>query len=372
LSATGQSLRRHWPLYLGGLLVALLAWSAFSAHGGTPEPTAGEHLSHGAVVLDSALLVFREGLETILVLAAVTASMVGAAQVYRRPIALGAAAGFLASVATWFLAAWVLGQLGGGGLAVQAATGLLAVIVLLVVMNWFFHKVYWTGWIQNRNKHKKKILSRSGEGIDGRRAAMWGLVLLGVTSVYREGFEVVLFLQNLRLTYGAGTVLEGVALGLVLTAGVGVVTFLAHKHMPYKRMLVLTGVMLGVVLIVMVGESVQEMQLAGWLPETTVALAIPGWIGLWFAVFPTVEGLVAQALAAALVLGSYFGAEYWRIKRPRRKAMAAETREGAPAASPRLNPEAPRIGEPVEAEPRSVTSAARAQRASINEATTAS
>ena len=114
------------------------------------------------MVLDSALLVFREGLETILVLAAVTASMVGATKVYRRPIALGAAAGFLASVATWFLAAWVLGQLGAGGLAVQAATGLLAVIVLLVVMNWFFHKVYWTGWIQNRNKHKKAILSRDG------------------------------------------------------------------------------------------------------------------------------------------------------------------------------------------------------------------
>src|ERR1700759_4273870 len=153
LTAPSESLRRHWPLYLGGLIVALLGWSAISAHGGTPEPTAGDHLSHGAVALDSALLAFREGLETILVLAAVTASMVGAAEVYRRPIALGAGAASRPSVAPWFLAAWVLGQLGGGGLAVQAATGLLAVIVLLVVMNWFFHKVYWTGWIQNRNKH---------------------------------------------------------------------------------------------------------------------------------------------------------------------------------------------------------------------------
>jgi len=351
LTAIYNSARRHWPLYLGALLVALLAWSAFDAHGGTPEPGAGEHLSHGAVVVDSALLVFREGLETILVLAAVTASMVGAKQVYRRPIALGAAVGFLASVATWFLAAWVLGQLGAGGLAVQAATGLLAVIVLLVVMNWFFHKVYWTGWIQNRNKHKKKILSRSE--IDGRRAVMWGLILLGLTSVYREGFEVVLFLQNLRLTYGAGTVLEGVALGLSLTAAVGVITFLAHKHMPYKRMLVLTGVMLGVVLIVMVGESVQEMQLAGWLPETMVPLSIPGWVGLWFAVFPTVEGLVAQALAAALVLGSYFGAEWWRVKRPRRKALAQ-----APVAGPTLNPDAPRIvGEAREPRPQPSISA---------------
>ncbi|HJZ35936.1 MAG TPA: FTR1 family protein, partial [Solirubrobacterales bacterium] len=192
MTAINGSLRRHWPLYLGALLVALLAWSAFDAHGGTPEPTAGDHLSHGAVVLDSALLVFREGLETILVLAAVTASMVGATEVYRRPIAIGAGTGFLASVATWFLAAWVLGQLGGGGLAVQAATGLLAVIVLLVVMNWFFHKVYWTGWIANRNRHKRELVSRAG--IDGKRATMLGLIALGVTSVYREGFEVVLFL----------------------------------------------------------------------------------------------------------------------------------------------------------------------------------
>ncbi len=155
-------------------MVALLAWSAFSAHGGTPEPSANQHLSHGAVVLDSALLVFREGLETILVLAAVTASMVGAAQVYRRPIALGAATGFLASVATWFLAAWVLGQLGGSGLAVQAATGLLAVIVLLVVMNWFFHKVYWTGWIQNRNRQKKKILSAPSPAVSTAAAPRCG------------------------------------------------------------------------------------------------------------------------------------------------------------------------------------------------------
>jgi high-affinity iron transporter len=350
LTAIRNSPRRHWPLYLGGLLVALLLWSALDARGGTPEPTAGDHLSHGAVVLDSALLVFREGLETILVLAAVTASMVGATEVYRRPIAIGAGTGFLASVATWFLAAWVLGQLGGSGLAVQAATGLLAVIVLLVVMNWFFHKVYWTGWIANRNRHKREILSGAGT-VDGRRAAMWGLVLLGVTSVYREGFEVVLFLQNLRLSYGAGVVLEGVVLGLALTALVGGITFFAHRHLPYKRMLVLTGVMLGVVLIVMVGESIQEMQLAGWLPETTVALSIPGWVGLWFAIFPTVEGLVAQALAAALVLGSYFGAEYWRVKRPRRRALAGEagrpaagSTADAPVHGPALNPTAPRIG----------------------------
>ena len=57
-------------------------------------------------------------------------------------------------------------------------------------------------------------------------------------------------------------------------------------------MLVLTGIMLGGVLLVMVGEQAQEMQLAHWLPTTPIpwlANLIPGWMGLWFSVFPTVE-----------------------------------------------------------------------------------
>jgi high-affinity iron transporter len=325
MSAVKESLARRWPLYLVGLGAILLAWSALGASGGVPDPTASDaHLSHGAVIIDSGLLVFREGLETILVLAAITASMLGANAVYRKPVTAGAGGGFAATLITWFAAIWLIGQLGGGGLAVQAATGLLAVLVLLVVMNWFFHRVYWTGWIANHHRRRRRLLDRAG--VDPLRATMLGLILLGFTSVYREGFEVVLFLQNLRLGYGSTTVLEGAALGLALTIGVGALTFLAHHRFHYKRMLVITGVLLGVVLIVMVGESVQEMQLAGWLPTTTVPLAIPGWVGLWFAVFPTVEGLVAQALAAGLVIGSYYGAEYIRVRRPRSRGEAVAVR----------------------------------------------
>jgi high-affinity iron transporter len=80
-------------------------------------------------------------------------------------------------------------------------------------------------------------------------------------------------------------------------------------------MLVATGILLGFVLLVMVGESVQEMQLAGWIPTTPIGVGFPGFVNLWFAAFPTVEGLAAQALAAALVVGSYFAAE--RVRRPR-------------------------------------------------------
>ncbi len=311
--------RSAWSI-VAALALAALTWKAITAPDGVADPTApGAHLSPGAVVVNSGLLVFREGLEAVLVLAAFTASFVGRDRKLRRPVAGGAVLALVASVATWFVAIGVIGALGGPGLDVQAATGLLAVAVLLVVMNWFFHKIYWTGWISAHNKRRRSLTN----GPDAGRRALLGLALLGFTAVYREGFEVVLFLQNLRITAGSRAVLEGVALGLALTVAVGVVTFSLQQRLPYKRMLVVTGALLGFVLLVMVGESIQEMQLAGWLPAHSIGVAFPGFVGLWFAVFPTVEGILAQLFAAVLVLGSYFLAEHLRVQRPRARAEQA-------------------------------------------------
>jgi high-affinity iron transporter len=315
-------LRRAAWAAVAAAAIAALSWKAITAPQGVPDPTEpGPQLGHGAVVVDSSLLVFREGLEAVLVLAAFTASFVGANRTLRRPVAGGAGLALAASVATWFAAIWAIGALGGPGLDVQAATGLLAVAVLLVVMNWFFHKVYWTGWIAAHNRRRRRLQGMPG----AQRRLLLGLALLGFTAVYREGFEIVLFLQNLRLEYGSWTVLEGVAIGLVLTAAVGVITFMFQQRLPYRRMLVATGVLLGFVLLVMVGESVQELQLAGWLPTHELGVSFPGFMGLWFAVFPTVEGLVAQVLAALLVVGSYAVAEELRVRRPRRRAELAAT-----------------------------------------------
>ena len=310
--------RAAWSM-VAAAAIAALGWKAITAPNGVPDPTApGAHLSHGAVIVDSALLVFREGLEAVLVLAAFTASFVGANRALRKPVAAGASVALGVSVITWFVAIWIIGALGGPGLDVQAATGLLAVAVLLVVMNWFFHKVYWTGWIAAHNRRRRELQGTPG----AQRRLLLGLAILGFTAVYREGFEIVLFLQNLRITAGSGTVLEGVALGLALTAAVGIVTFRLQHRLPYRRMLIATGVLLGFVLLVMVGESVQELQLAGWLPTHSLGVSFPGWMGLWLALFPTVEGVVAQVLAALLVIGSYFLAEEVRVRRPRRRAAA--------------------------------------------------
>jgi high-affinity iron transporter len=311
------------------LAAVLLGWHA---QGGTTDPTdlpPGRSLSHTTVVIDSAILVFREGLETILVLAAVTASFLGANRLYRRPVAAGGAAAILASVATWFLVVWFIGQFHGGEFDVQAATGLPAVIVLLIVMNWFFHKVYWTGWISNHHKRRRGLLS--GDSDSNRRRLLLGLALLGFTSVYREGFEIVIFLQNLRELYGTSVVLEGVAIGLLFTAAAGVLTFGLHQRLPYKRLLVITGVMLLFVLVVSVGEEVNEMQLAGWIGTSEIhGLHIPAWMGTWFSLFNNWETFAGQAIALALVIGSYLGAQYVRAWRPRRLGREAAARAQAP------------------------------------------
>ena len=301
------------------LVAGVMVWQAVTS-GGVPDPAA-RNLSPAAAVLNSGILVFREGLEAILVLAAVTAGLFRERGDHWRPVAAGSGAALLATVATWFIVVALISAVNAPALDVQAGTGLLAIVVLLVVMNWFFHKIYWTGWIGLHHRSRKRTLERS----DGNKSAVYlGLALLGFTAIYREGFEVVLFLQNLRIEVGSGAVLKGTAIGLALTSIVAALTFVAHKRLPYKKMLIATGVLLGVVLIVMVGESAQELQQAAWIPTTELNLPIPGWLGMWFAIFPTAEGLAAQAIAAALVIGSYVAAQNARIWRPRRQSRLRE------------------------------------------------
>ena len=242
------------------LVIAVLVWQALTAHG-DPHPDA-DGVSHAAAIVDTGVLVFREGLEAVIVLAALTASLARTEQGYWKPVAMGAGASFLASVATWFIVVAIVSSFNASALHVQAATGLLAIIVLLVIMNWFFHKVYWTGWITHHNRRKKSLTETPGRS---GAAIFRGLALIGFTSVYREGFEVVLFLQSIRIKVGSWVVFEGVSIGLGLTMIVALLTFVAHYRLPYKKMLVLTGILLGAVLMVMVGEQVQEMQQANWI-----------------------------------------------------------------------------------------------------------
>ena len=156
---------------------------------------------------------------------------------------------------------------------------------------------------------------------------------LGFTSVYREGFEVVLFLQNLELQAGTATVLEGVGIGLAATAVVGVITFWLHHKLPYRRMLVLTGVLLAVVLVVMTGGTALAFQDLGWLPATPLPFELPGWLGAWFEVYGSYETIACQLAAVILVVGSYVLAEQLKVRRPKRRGATVARRPDAPPVS---------------------------------------
>ncbi len=275
-----------------------------------------------AVVTNAAIIVFREGLEAVLILASLVASLRTAEQRrFRRPLITGAILAFAATAVTWWVASGLLTILLPLGEKLEAIVSLIAIGVLLLITNWFFHKSYWTGWMANFHSRKQRLV---GGVIAVSIGQTVGLILLGFTSIYREGFETVLFLQSLVLEAGTGIVLQGVALGLLGTSIVGVITFALQVRLPYKKMLIVTGVFIGVVLLTMVGNTVHVMQSVGWLPITPIqGLYLPFWLGQWFGVFATWQGIILQFTAGAFVIGSYFLAE--RQTKSRRQPRAAKT-----------------------------------------------
>lgn len=237
----------------GALLITVLVWQAITV-AGNPDPTA-RGISPIAGILDTAVLVYREGLECILVLSAVVAGLIRTQRVYWKPIAGGAGIGFLATILTWFILVGILSLAATTTSEnnIQAATGLLAIVVLLVVMNWFFHRIYWTGWISFQNRKKTELIHS------------------------------------------------------VETADIG--QFEAVKSAAYKGL-----ILLGFVFEIMVGEQVNEMQLANWIPTHTFPVNIPNWVGTWFSVFNNWETIIAQIIAGLFVIGSFYAARMERFK----------------------------------------------------------
>src|ERR671930_1542255 len=115
--------------WLSGLAaISALVYLMATATTGPVDPTEATHRqSHGTVVFNSAMIVFREGLEAVLIFAAVTASFQGANRARRRPVALGAGVSFAAAVATWFLVSALLDAASPLGPRLEAITGFIAI-----------------------------------------------------------------------------------------------------------------------------------------------------------------------------------------------------------------------------------------------------
>ena len=268
------------------------------------ETEIGKNTAPAAIAMNAGIIVFREGLEAVVILASLMSSLKSAEErKYRRPMWLGVMAALITTVLTWLLAHGILQSLARYGEKLEAVVSLIAIAMLLLIMNWFFHNIYWTSWLANFHSQKRRLLHKE--------TGLWlGLIALGFTSVYREGFEVVLFLQALVLEAGPSVVLIGVAVASLAIVLVGMITFRLQKNLPYMKILIVTGVLIGSVLMQMVGSTTHVLQVVGWLPIHVIrGLDFPYWLGTWFGVYPTWEGLGLQLFAVAFVIGSYYLAE---------------------------------------------------------------
>jgi high-affinity iron transporter len=274
-------------------------------------------LSPTAATIGAVFIVAREGLEAVVILAALLAGLRGAENAgIRRRIGAGAWLALGATAVLFIASRTLLRGLSHYGETLEAVISVLAVIILLMVTNWVFHKFYWTGW-----NARLRDLSKAAQR---QRQTRWeGLALMGVgfMTIFREGFETTLFMQSLILETGMRPVLLGLALGGLFIGAVGFAVFSIGAKLPYRKMLVVTGVLVVFVLFTFIGSTVRLFQTVGWLPIHPVpGLELPAWVGVWLGLYPTWEGLLIPFGTFAYVGGMWLLVKF--------SARRAQEREG--------------------------------------------
>jgi high-affinity iron transporter len=241
-------------------------------------------------------------LEAVVILAALLAGLRGIENAgIRRRIGVGAwlALGFTAVL---FVGSRTLLQgLSRYGETLEAVISIVAVVVLLMVTNWVFHKYYWTGW-----NARLRDLSKAAQRQQQTRWESMALIGVGFITIIREGFETTLFLQSLILEAGMRPVLLGLVLGGLFIGAMGFAVFSIGAKLPYRKMLVVTGSLVIFVLFTFIGSTVRLFQTVGWLPVHPVpGLELPSWMGVWLGLYPTWEGLLIPFGTFAYVGGMW-------------------------------------------------------------------
>ncbi len=280
--------------------------------------------SRTAVAVNSGIVVFREGLEALLIIAALSAGFVTAGGRWRRPVIVGAIVALPATLLTWALSSAILTSLVGYGLQLQAVLDVAALAVLAVMLAWFFQKFCWTRFAAREQARHRRIVDRAPRGALLLGPSL-GLAAVGFTVIYREGFETVLYLQALREQAGSGAVVEGVLLGAAFTAAIAVLMLRLRRRLPYRRVVVATATLIGILAVVMTGQTVRALQAVGWLAITPVHIDLPVWAGQWLGIYPSVQTLLAQlACAIAIPLAAVLSERLRTRRFERRIAIARE------------------------------------------------
>ncbi len=253
-------------------------------------------------------IIVREGLEAILVIAAIIAYLVKSGngkalkQVYIGAIA-GILASFIAAAALYFLKK-AFTSAGMAQEIIEGVTALIAVCVLFYVSNWMISKseaAAWTGYINEKVK----------SGVEKRSA--FTLAFTAFLSVFREGAEVVLFYQPMMTGEegSVGMVLLGFGVGCVVLVGVYLAITKLSIKLPIKIFFTATSILMAIMCVAFLGSGIKELSEGGLFECTLRVTGIPeNDVVQVLGIYPFLETLVPQLIMAIILLITFMMAHY--------------------------------------------------------------
>ena len=266
-------------------------------------------------------IIFREGLESALIIGAILTYLEASRNSqYKKHVYLGILISIIASIITWFVAQFVIDITGASKELIEAIAGISAVIVLFWVSFWILNKVETKKWIEFV---KAKVWQATTTG------SVMVFTMLSFFTVYREGFETVLFYQAM-FSFAENMeifVLLGLVLGLAVIISIVFVIRKLGKKLPLR---VLFGLTMGIgayMSIAFIGNAVREFQEIGYISTTHLFGIIPRLeinLATMTGIHPTLETTVAQIILLSIYS---VGALYILIIQPRRKKLIESSRK---------------------------------------------
>jgi high-affinity iron transporter len=261
----------------------------------------------------SFLIIFREGLEAVLLLTALLGYLEATKSTrYRKPIVWGVVLGLLATALTYLILRSVLAVLPVGREVLEAVVATAAVAVLLYISFWLIARLEHRRWMEFL---RSRVFNAVSVG------STTALVLVGFTAMYREGLETALLYQAL-VEFGQGLgwwVVVGLAVGLVALAVVAYLIFKLGRRLPVKTFLVGAVLLLMATSVAFLGNAVRSLQtadLVGLTPLTGLP-RLPIFLSQALGYWPSVQTVASQAVLVAVYA---LGAVWLLMVRPRARA----------------------------------------------------
>jgi high-affinity iron transporter len=257
----------------------------------TERALAPEEGSNASTFLGAFTILLREGLEALLIVVAMLAFLRKADRAEMvRPVHWGWIVALVAGFATWWAATHFLSVSGASRELTEGFGSILAAVILLFVGIWMHGKAQADEW-------QRYIREKVGQALSKKSA--WFLFLLAFVAVYREVFETILFFAALSAEGRIGALLAGAGAGLVLLALIALLMLRFSRKLPIAQFFSYSSALIAVLAVILAGKGVAALQEAGLIGVVPVRWAPRiAMLGL----YPTAQGLVAQAVTLATLL----------------------------------------------------------------------